>query len=76
MQDVRGKNSQSTFDLGGQPSKIITGIHRYNSFDNNKQLIAVNVRFMNGITFSTDPCPHFLCQRKEIDFHLHATNIV
>lgn len=49
MQDVRNKNSQSTFDLGGQFSKVVAGVHRYNSFDNNKQLIAVNVRFMPGI---------------------------
>lgn len=52
MQDVRSKDSQNTYDLGGKSSAIIKGIHRYNTYDNNEALIAVNVSQIYATPYS------------------------
>ena len=52
LQDVRSKISKTIFDLGGAPSTIVKGIHRFNTYDVYNNLIAVNVCPAKSLKFA------------------------
>ena len=76
MQDVRSKNSQSTFDLGGTYSNIVKGLHLFNTYDDDDNLIAVNVRSCASVPIMQKiPSVIFYAFRKSVVIDLLDANI-